>query len=77
MGTMTHVRMVNSDQNASARNPVERRAARAVAIGLDPRALEPARPSVLVRTSYVVGELLTAVAIIGGGMALTAFASLH
>lgn len=77
MGTMTHVRIPDFSQPALVRSPAERRTARAMAIGLDPRALEPAQPNVLVRAFYVVGELLTAVTIIGGGIALTAFASLH
>jgi hypothetical protein len=59
------------------RTPAERRAARAVALDLHPLALEPAQATSLIRAAEIVGEFLAAAIIIGGGMLLIGFASLH
>lgn len=74
---MMHVRIPDFSEPVPVRTPAERRAARAVALDLHPQALEPSPPAAAMRAAVIVGELLTAIAIIGGGMVLTGFASLH
>jgi hypothetical protein len=65
---MTYARIPDFSQPVPVRSPAERRAARAVAIGLPPEALEPAQPTTAMRAAAFVGELLTAAIIIAGGV---------
>ena len=74
---MMHVRIPDFSEPVPVRTPVERRAARAIALGLHPQALEPARPSHIERVPVVIGEALSAFAIIGGSMVLPGLMSLH
>ena len=74
---MTHARIPDFSEPVPVRSPAERRAARAVAFGLDPQALEPARQAGPMRTPWDLTELLAAVVIIVGGILLTGLASLH
>ena len=74
---MMHVRIPDFSEPVPVHTSAERRAVRAVAIGLHPLALEPVQPSAFARAAQIVGELLAAIAIIGGGMVLIGFASLH
>lgn len=74
---MMHVRIPDFSEPVPVRTPAERRAARAVALDLHPRALEPTRLAAAMRAAVIVGELLAAVSIIGGGMVMIGLASLH
>lgn len=74
---MMHVRIPDFSEPVPVRTLAERRAVRAVALDLHPLALEAAPLSTFARAAQIVGELLTAVTIIGGGMVLIGFASLY
>jgi hypothetical protein len=74
---MTHARIPDFSEPVPVRSPAERRATRAIALDLQPQALEPAQPSILSRAAGHAGELLAAISIIAGGIVLTGLASLH
>lgn len=74
---MTHARIPDFSEPVPVRSPAERRAARAIALGLHPQSQKPARPSILSSATAHAGELLAAIVIIAGGIVLTGLASLQ